>query len=175
MQKKLLTGMNVLTMDRDMRQIHNGELLIEGDRITKIGPQERAPDHLAGQPDIEVIDLQGRWVLPGFVNTHVHLSQQLARGLGDDVPLLTWLHERIWPYESSMTEEDSYISSVLCGTEMIRSGVTCFAEAGGQHLDGMGRAMTALGLRSILARSTMDMGEGLPANWRTTKDEALDA
>ena len=175
MQKKLLTGMDVLTMDRDMRQINHGEILIEGDRITELGPKGSVLGRLADQHDIAVIDLQGRWVLPGFINTHVHLSQQLARGLGDDVPLLTWLHERIWPYESNMTEEDSYISSLLCGAEMIRSGVTCFAEAGGQHLDGMGRAMTELGMRSILARSTMDMGEGLPPNWRTSPDEALDA
>jgi hypothetical protein len=60
----------------------------------------------------------------GFVNTHVHTSQQLARGIADDVDLLTWLHGRIWPYESHMTEEDSYASTLLCGIELIRSGVS---------------------------------------------------
>ena len=174
MNKKLLTNVNIITMDASRRQFQHGAILIDRDRIEKIGPHGTLWAELEGQPDIDKIDLKGRWVLPGFINTHVHLSQQLARGLGDDVPLLTWLHERIWPYESSMTEEDSYISSLLCGAEMIRSGVTCFAEAGGQHLDGMGRAMTELGLRSILARSTMDMGEGLPPNWQTTTEEALD-
>lgn len=60
----------------------------------------------------------------GLINTHVHTSQQLARGIADDVDLLTWLHDRIWPYESNMTEEDSYISTLLCGIELIHSGVS---------------------------------------------------
>lgn len=71
-----------------------------------------------------------------------------------------------------MTEEDSYISTLLCGIELIHSGVTCFAEAGGQHVSGMARAVELLGLRACLAQSTMDSGEGLPASWatRTTND-----
>ncbi|KAA8533350.1 hypothetical protein F0562_033117 [Nyssa sinensis] len=111
-------------------------------------------------------------LLPGFINTHVHTSQQLARGIADDVDLMTWLHRRIWPYESNMTEEDSYISTLLCGIELIHSGVTCFAEAGGQHVSGMARAVELLGLRACLTQSTMDSGEGLPGSWgtRTTED-----
>lgn len=62
------------------------------------------------------------WI--GLINTHVHTSQQLARGIADDVNLLTWLHGRIWPYESNMTEEDSYLSTLLCGIELIHSGVS---------------------------------------------------
>jgi cytosine/adenosine deaminase-related metal-dependent hydrolase len=57
------------------------------------------------------------------INTHVHTSQQLGRGIVDDVDLLTWLHGRIWPYESHMIEEDSYLSTLLCGIELIHSGV----------------------------------------------------
>ncbi|CAA6659986.1 unnamed protein product [Spirodela intermedia] len=79
---------------------------------------------------------------------------------------MTWLHERIWPYESNMTEEDSYLSTLLCGIELIRSGVTCFAEAGGQHVTGMAKAVELLGIRACLAQSTMDSGEGLPARWK---------
>lgn len=63
-------------------------------------------------------------LLLGFINTHVHTSQQLARGIADDVDLMTWLHHRIWPYESNMTERDSYLSTLLCGIELIHSGVS---------------------------------------------------
>lgn len=63
-------------------------------------------------------------MLTGFINTHVHTSQQLARGIADDVDLMTWLHERIWPYEANMTEEDSFISTLLCGIELVHSGVS---------------------------------------------------
>jgi len=159
-------------MDAARHQYNRGVVLIDGDHIAWIGPRSE----LAEAPEpVERVDLRGRWILPGLINTHVHTSQQLARGLADDVNLLTWLHERIWPYESSLTEEDSYISSLLCGIEQIRSGVTCFAEAGGQHVDGMGRAVSQLGLRAMLARSTMDMGEGLPSAWNESTAQALEA
>lgn len=170
-QEVLLFNAGVVTMDSQRRQINNGAIWISGDRIKKVGKsvdlQEEVPFH------VERIDLRGRWILPGLINTHVHTSQQLGRGLGDDVDLLTWLHKRIWPYESNLTEEDSYISTLLCGLEQIRSGVTCFAEPGGQFVDGMGRGVSELGIRGILARSTMDSGEGLPKKWNEKTDDAL--
>ncbi|MEI8131520.1 MAG: amidohydrolase [Leptolinea sp.] len=174
MPKTLLYNAGIVTMDAERHQYNRGAILIENDRIAKIGQSDAMVASFSNDAELERIDLQDRWVLPGMINTHVHLSQQLGRGLGDDVKLLTWLYERIWPYESSMTEEDSYISSLLCGIEQIRSGVTCFAEPGGQFVNGMGRAVTELGIRGILARSTMDMGEGLPEIWKQTTAEVLD-
>ena len=171
--KRLLHGAQILTMDARRRRYQNGAIQIEGDRIVAIGP---SGELLAQAPvDAEQVDLQGRWILPGLINTHVHTSQQLGRGIADDVDLLTWLRQRVWPYESHMSEEDSYISSLLCGVEQIRSGVTCFAEPGGQFVSGMVRAVEQLGLRAALAKSTMDMGEGLPANWQRTTAQELDA
>jgi 5-methylthioadenosine/S-adenosylhomocysteine deaminase len=171
--KVLLHNAGIITMDPGRRQYNSGSIMIENDRIVRVGKSADLLEEC--RDDVERIDLRGRWILPGLINTHVHTSQQLGRGLGDDVPLLTWLHDRIWPYESSLTEEDSYISALLCGIEQIRSGVTCFAEPGGQHVNGMGRAVSELGLRGILAKSTMDMGEGLPAVWNETTQQALDA
>lgn len=170
-QGLLLFNAGIVTMDAERRQYNNGALLIQDGRILRVG---KSVELLAefGE-EAQCIDLRGRWILPGLINTHVHTSQQLGRGLGDDVDLLTWLHKRIWPYESSLTEEDSYVSTLLCGLEQIRSGVTCFAEPGGQFVDGMGRGVTELGLRGILARSTMDGGEGLPQVWQESTDEAL--
>lgn len=172
MTKTLLFNAGVVTMDAERRQYNNGAVLIEDDRIIAVG---RTLDLLSQcTEDVVRVDLRGRWILPGLINTHVHTSQHLGRGLGDDVSLITWLHERIWPYESNMTEEDSYISTLLCGLEQIRSGVTCFAEPGGQYVDGMGRGVMELGLRGILARSTMDMGEGLPEKWNEETQQTLD-
>ncbi|KAH7570536.1 hypothetical protein JRO89_XS05G0129000 [Xanthoceras sorbifolium] len=161
----------IVTMDSESRVFRNGAVFIEHDRIRAVGQSADILQQfllLAHQ----IVDLQGQILLPGFVNTHVHSSQQLARGIADDVDLMTWLHDRIWPYESNMTEEDSYISTLLCGIELIHSGVTCFAEAGGQHVTGMARAVELLGLRACLVESIMDSGEGLPVSWavRTTDD-----
>jgi 5-methylthioadenosine/S-adenosylhomocysteine deaminase len=172
MKKQLLLfNVGLVAMDKGRRQFNCGAILLMDDRITKIGQSEELL--MRAGPEVEQIDLQGRWILPGLINTHVHTSQQLGRGLGDDVNLLTWLHERIWPYESSLSEEDSRISTLLCCIEQIRSGVTCFAEAGGQHVNGMGRAVSEIGLRAILTRSTLDMGEELPKIWQENTDKAL--
>ncbi len=101
-QKLLLFNAGIVTMDPERRQYNNGALLIQDDRIQRVG---KSVDLLAEfSEEAQCIDLRGRWILPGLINTHVHTSQQLGRGLGDDVDLLTWLHERIWPYVSNMTE-----------------------------------------------------------------------
>src|SRR5690625_1567007 len=126
------------------------------------------------QVDAEVIDCSGKIIMPGLVNTHVHTTQQLGRGLADDVDLLTWLRKRTWPYESSLSEEEQYIAATACIIEMIKSGVTSFAESGGFHVDAIVRAVEKMGVRCALARSTMDIGEGLPENWVESTDETLD-
>ncbi|XP_017638985.1 uncharacterized protein LOC108480478 isoform X2 [Gossypium arboreum] len=163
----------VVTMDSDCRVFQNGAVFIDIDKIKAIG-QSRDILQQFSHVAHHILDLHGQILLPGLVNTHVHTSQQLGRGIADDVDLMTWLHHRIWPYESNMTEEDSYISTLLCGVELIHSGVTCFAEAGGQHVTGMARSVELLGLRACLTESIMDSGDGLPPSWgiRTT-DECL--
>eukprot|EP00268_Persea_americana_P037466 TRINITY_DN370_c0_g1_i4.p1 TRINITY_DN370_c0_g1~~TRINITY_DN370_c0_g1_i4.p1 ORF type:complete len:468 (+),score=81.96 TRINITY_DN370_c0_g1_i4:75-1478(+) len=160
----LLHNAMIVTVDQDKRVFRNGAIVVEGAKIAAVGQSREILHDFSASAD-EILDLQGRVLLPGFINTHVHTSQQLGRGIADDVDLMTWLHERIWPYEANMTEEDSFISTLLCGIELIHSGVTCFAEAGGQHVSGMARAVKLLGIRACLTQSTMDSGEGLPEKW----------
>ena len=162
--KILLKNAMIITMNANEEVYSEGNILVEDDKISKIGYFEMNED-----PD-EVVDCKGKIVMPGLVNTHVHTSQQLGRGLGDDVNLLTWLHDRIWPYESNMTEEDSYVSTLACCLEQIKCGCTSFAEPGGQHVSGMVRGVAEAGIRAKLAKSVMDCGEGL----QKTADEELD-
>lgn len=166
--KRLLKNAMIVTMNQAGEVYTNGSILLEDDKILKVGAFE--VDEASCD---EVEDCKGKIILPGFVNTHVHTSQQLARGLADDVDLLTWLHDRIWPYESNMTEEDSYISTLLCSLEQIRCGVTTIAEPGGQFVSGMAKGIAEAGIRGKLAKSVMDCGEGLPASWQKSTDEEL--
>lgn len=166
--RTLLKHAMIVTMDDKGQVYTDGNLLFEDDRILQAGTapvDENTCD--------EVLDLTGKLILPGQVNTHVHTSQQLARGLADDVDLLTWLHDRIWPYESSMTEEDSYISTLFCAAEQIKAGVTAIAEPGGQFVSGMAKAVEEAGIRAKLANSVMDCGEGLPKAWQHSTEEEL--
>ena len=122
MQTYLKNGY-IVTMGKDETVYDGGGVLVDGDLITAVGKV----DPKLIRADAEIVDLHGKYVLPGFVNTHVHTSQQISRGVGDDVDFITWLHKRMWPYESHMTEEDSYVSTLMCCLELIRSGVTAFA------------------------------------------------
>mgnify|MGYP003731437061 CR=1 FL=1 len=160
----------VISMNPSRDVYESGDILIEDDKLLSVGQVDQG----AVLPDAEVVDLKGQIVMPGIINSHVHLSQQLGRGLGDDVNLLTWLHERIWPYESNLTEADSYISSLACMVEQIRCGVTSIAEPGGQHVSGMAKAAAECGIRAALAQSAMDCGEGLPDKWQLSTQEMLD-
>lgn len=161
----------IVTMAEGSETVYDGgSVLVEDDKIKAVG----AVDPRLVKPDAEIVDLNGRYVLPGFVNTHVHTSQQISRGVGDDVDFVTWLHDRMWPFESNMTEEDSYISTLATCLELIKSGVTSFAEPGGQFVSGMCRATAKSGLRGKLAKSVMDCGEGLPEIWRRTMDQEME-
>lgn len=87
----------ILTMDGERRVFQNGDVLIENDRIKAIG----AVDPSEVRADAEVVELNGKTVMPGLINTHVHTMQQLGRGIADDVDLLTWLYKRVFPYEAA--------------------------------------------------------------------------
>lgn len=169
MQTYLKNGY-IVTMGENETVYDGGGVLVEGENIIAVGDI----DPQLVKPDAEVIDLNGKYVLPGFVNTHVHTSQQISRGVGDDVDFITWLHKRMWPYESNMTEEDSYVSTLMTCLELIRSGVTSFAEPGGQFVSGMAKATAEAGLRGKLAKSVMDCGTGLPQIWQKTTEEELE-
>lgn len=159
----------LITMNKDREVYENGSVLVEDNIIKAVGHV----DESIVNSDAEIYDACGKILMPGFVNTHVHLSQQLGRGIADDVNLLTWLRERVWPYESSFNYEDSLISSTACCIEMIKSGVTTFLESGGQYVDAMVEAVDKTGIRGCLAKSVMDNGDGLPKAWQKTCEEEL--
>ncbi|PIN05329.1 S-adenosylhomocysteine deaminase [Handroanthus impetiginosus] len=113
----------ILTMDFQNRVFRNGAVAVRGDTILAVGQSQDVISQFSSLSP-HLLNLHGQFLLPGLINTHVHTSQQLGRGIADDVDLVTWLHDRIWPYESNMTEEDSYLSTLLCGIELIHSGVS---------------------------------------------------
>lgn len=169
MKQILIKNAYVVSMNEKREIYNNGSILIENDLIKAIGKV----DEKSIVDTAEIIDAKGKIVLPGLINTHVHLSQQLGRGIADDVDLLTWLRERVWPYESNFDYESSLISSTACCVEMIKSGVTTFLEAGGQYVEAMAEAVKNTGIRAALSKSVMDEGIGLPTNWIKTADEEI--
>src|SRR5438132_12604085 len=113
----LITGGTIVTMDV-MNSIVNGDLLIRDGRIAEIAKRIEA------QVD-EKIDARGCAVLPGFVQTHIHLCQTLFRGATDDLSLIDWLKKRIWLMEAAHTAESIRASARLGVAELIQGGTTC--------------------------------------------------
>ena len=120
----LIKGATVITLDKQ-NHIFEGDVLIERGRIASLG-EPVAVDQKAD----EVIDARGLILLPGFVQTHVHLCQTLFRGAADDLALIDWLKKRIWPMEAAHTPESLYASARLGIAELIRGGTTCALDDG---------------------------------------------
>ncbi len=113
----------LLTMDFKNSILENGFLAIRGDRISNIGTGD--------MPSIKatkIIDAKGGLVLPGLVNGHTHAAMTLFRGLADDLPLMQWLENYIFPAERNMDAEFVYTGTLLALAEMILSGTTTFCD-----------------------------------------------
>lgn len=133
-----------------------GAKVFEGDlRISKGVIAEMGAD-LPGN-DAEVEDLDGQWVFPGFTQSHLHLCQTLFRGLAEDLPLLDWLGERIWPLEAAHDEDSTYWSARLGITELLLGGTTSILDMGSlHHTNATFQACSESGIRAACGRALMD-------------------
>lgn len=138
---------------------------IEGGTVAFVAyPGEELPDGWAA-PDRR-IDARGLYAFPGLHNSHTHAAMTLFRGWGDDLPLMRWLRDHIWPAEARMTADDVYHGTRLAILEMIRSGTTHFNDMY-WHTDGVARAVDELGVRAHLGSVFIDHGdETVARRWR---------
>ncbi len=120
----LVTGL-VLTLDEAGRVIEDGAVAVAGDTILAVGGRGELA---ARYPRAERLGVERGLVMPGLLNGHTHAAMACFRGLADDLPLMTWLHEYIFPVEGRLTPELVYHSSLLSMAEMIRSGTTTFCD-----------------------------------------------
>lgn len=121
----LITNGLVLTLDDEDRRFKPGAVAIRDSEIVAVGPPESIPPiHHAAR----TIDAEGCVVLPGLINAHTHAAMTLFRGLADDLPLMDWLQNHIFPAEQKLTEEWVYWGTLLACAEMILSGTTTFCD-----------------------------------------------
>src|SRR5690606_27573653 len=98
-------------------------------------------------------------VIPGFVNTHNHAAMTLLRSYADDLPLMQWLQEKIWPAEAHLTGDDVYWGTLTAAAEQIRAGVTTFADMY-FFMDAAARAVDESGMRAQLSRGLVGVAPG---------------
>jgi 5-methylthioadenosine/S-adenosylhomocysteine deaminase len=155
MKSILIKGGTLVTMD-DQDSIVQGDLLIQDGRIAAVG-------EVGHKADI-VIDAAGCAVLPGFVQTHIHLCQTLFRGAADDLSLLDWLKKRVWPMEAAHNAESVRASARLGIAELIKGGTTCaLTMETVNHTEEVFRVVDETGFRATVGKCMMDKGDDVPA------------
>ncbi|MDD3023590.1 MAG: 5'-deoxyadenosine deaminase [Syntrophomonadaceae bacterium] len=162
----LIKNATIVTMNSE-RQIIQGDILIKNDCISQIS---EIIDIEADQ----LIDGRDKLVIPGLIQSHVHLCQVLFRGMADDMELLDWLKLRIWPLESSHDKDSLYYSALLGSAELLRGGTTAIIDmATVRHTGSVFEAVRQAGIRYLGGKCLMDYGFGVPPAMMDTIDNAL--
>jgi 5-methylthioadenosine/S-adenosylhomocysteine deaminase len=170
MPSLLVRNATILTMN-DALDIIEGDVFIHDGRIVAVGAVDDA------RAD-RIVDAGRGYLLPGFVQTHLHLCQTLFRGYADDLPLLEWLKRRIWPMEAAHTPASLRASARLAALELLRSGTTTVLTMETVHdTDVVFEALEPTGLRAVVGKCMMDADPAVPTRLlertRASIDESL--
>jgi 5-methylthioadenosine/S-adenosylhomocysteine deaminase len=144
--------------------IKNVELITDGPAYPKkyVGIQDQKIAYIgtakpAGYEGARVIDGLNKLLVPGFVNAHTHASMTLFRSYADDLQLMDWLQNMIWPAEAGLTPEDCYWGTKLAILEMLKSGTTAFADMY-FFMDETARCIEETGIRASIGRCVVSAG-----------------
>jgi 5-methylthioadenosine/S-adenosylhomocysteine deaminase len=167
----LIRNATILTMNDGM-EVVSGAVSVRNGRIAAVGAEP------AGSHDT-TLDAAGSFLLPGFVQTHLHLCQTLFRGYADDLRLMDWLRTRIWPMEAAHTPASLRAAARLACLELLRGGTTSILTMETVHdTDAVIEATAATGIRATLGKclmdeTTADAPARLRQNWRHALAESL--
>ena len=133
-------------------------------------------DRIADAAGGEVIDASGCYVMPGLVQTHIHLVQTIFRGLAEELSLLEWLRDRIWPLEAAHDEASLRATARLGLLDLLATGTTTILDMGTTHGgDVIAEELVASGIRARFGQAMMDGGDGVPKGLRETTSASLHA
>ncbi|HSI05776.1 MAG: 5'-deoxyadenosine deaminase [Myxococcota bacterium] len=164
----VIRGADVITMNERF-DVAKLDVAIEDGRIIGVGPK------LSTRGADMVIEAKGLVLMPGFVQAHVHLCQTLFRAQADDMVLLDWLRERIWPMEGALEADDMRAAARLGLSELLLSGTTGILDMGTvRHADVLFEEAARSGIRYVGGKCLMDVGQGYPAGLRETTESAID-
>ena len=165
MKSILIKGGTLVTMDA-LDSIVRGDLLIRDGRISEVGGVDQTADI--------VIDAAGCAVLPGFVQTHIHLCQTIFRGSADDLSLLDWLKKRVWPMEAAHDVASIRASARLGVAELIKGGTTCaLTMETVNHTEEVFKVVEESGFRATVGKCMMDKGAEVPPELHEDTDASI--
>jgi len=161
--KILIKDVSLLNMiDEDIK--NNMNVIIDGNRIVYVGKELKEDINVE-----KIIDGKDKLLMPGLVNAHTHVGMSLLRNYADDLPLMKWLEEKIWPEEAKLTSEDVYWGSLLSMIEMIENGATSFCDMY-FFMDAVGQAAEKIGMRTVLTRGMTENPSDPMKSINETKD-----
>lgn len=140
----LIENATVVTVDDHGTVLPEADLLIDETDIGGIWPRGQRPADVSAE---NVLDATGMVAMPGLINAHTHCAMTLLRGYADDMPLMSWLQNKIWPFEMRLEPDDVYWGTMLGVAEMIRGGVTCFNDMY-HYFEATARAVLDSGIRA---------------------------
>lgn len=156
----------IASVDEQNTVHHNYSIAIHEGRIHDLQPKQEILNKYSA--DVEV-NLDNQLLIPGLINSHTHSAMSLMRGLADDLPLMDWLNNHIWPTEQKhVSAEFVYDGSLLACAEMLRSGTTCFNDMY-FFPEETARAVEQAGMRAKLGLILIDF----PSAWAKDADEYL--
>ena len=158
----------ILTVNEQFDLLTDSALIIENDIIQSILPVSELHT-VEGLDEAEVVSLDNHVLMPGLINTHTHAAMSLLRGIADDLPLMDWLNNHIWPAETKWVDRQFIQDGVkLCVAEMIRSGTTCLNDMY-FFPDIMAKTCQQMGMRATTGLIVLDF----PTVWAQSADEYL--
>ncbi|TNF86815.1 MAG: TRZ/ATZ family hydrolase [Gammaproteobacteria bacterium] len=157
-----------VTVNADFEVLHDFSVVVEDNRIQTLIANDQVME-LPCYTQAEIISLPGCALMPGLVNSHTHASMSLFRGLADDLPLMQWLTDHIWPAEARWVDAEFTADGFrLAAAEMIRSGTTCLSDMF-YCPDEAARCAQQIGMRSVIGLIVLDF----PSVWAQNADEYL--
>ncbi len=166
----IVRGATIVTMN-DAFDVIEGNVVVRDGRIVSVGPAAGSADGGAGR----VIEAHGSYLLPGFIQTHIHLCQTLFRGYADDLALLDWLKTRIWPMEAAHTAPSLAAAAQQAASELLRSGTTTVLTMETVHdTDAVFEALEPMGLRAVVGKCMMDADSAVPSRLLEETSRSID-
>lgn len=151
----LLLNAKILTMDQPTPELLEGAVGIQDNKIALVSDdQNRIALYAEQHPEARVIDCRGKLLMPGLINCHTHVAMTLQRGTGDDIELMKWLNDYVWPFEAAQSDDDIEAGARLGVAEMLLGGTTTFADMyWSEHA--IAKAVESLGIRAHLGESCL--------------------
>ena len=167
----LFLNAQVLTMDEHLTQYVPGALAVKGDSILAVGAEDEIKKEYAAT---EVIDCEGKVLMPGLVNAHTHVPMTLLRGIADDLRLDVWLQGYMWPVEREFaSREFVHLGTSIACAELIRSGVTTFNDMY-FYEEEVAKATAQAGMRGVCGQSILKFPTPDAKSYEDSMEQARD-